>query len=106
MDGAGVAHGAASGGGEREELAYRLQAGLAACLTMHAPALRKDKVLFVQASPTAPPAAAVNEKELADRLQAGLAKPLGAALRTAVERQLLPSLERAVGEAFRQVGGN
>lgn len=45
----------------------------------------------------------MNEKDLADRLQAGLAKPLGAALRSAVERQLLPSLERAVGEAFRQV---
>jgi hypothetical protein len=48
-------------------------------------------------------AAAVNEKELAERLQAGLAKPLGAALQSAVERQLLPPLERAVGEAFRQV---
>jgi hypothetical protein len=48
-------------------------------------------------------AAAVNEKELAEQLQAGLAKPLGAALQSAVERQLLPPLERAVGEAFRQV---
>ena len=48
-------------------------------------------------------AAAVNEKELAERLQAGLARPLGAALQSAVERQLLPPLERAVGEAFRQV---
>lgn len=45
----------------------------------------------------------MNEKELADRLQAGLAKPLGATLRSAVERQLLPPLERAVGEALRQV---
>ena len=36
-------------------------------------------------------------------VQAGLAKPLGQALRSAVERQLLPPMERAIGEAFRQV---
>lgn len=44
----------------------------------------------------------MNERELADRLQTGLAKPLTAALRTAVERQLLPPMEAAMREAFRQ----
>lgn len=44
----------------------------------------------------------MNERELAERLQAGLAEPLTAALRSAVERQLLPPMEAAMREAFRQ----
>lgn len=78
-----------------------LSAGLGAAV---APAVRAAIAQAPLAAPSAAaPAAAVNEKELADRLQAGLAKPLGATLRSAVERQLLPPLERAVGEALRQV---